>query len=138
MITTFTGSPFYHVALYVSPGLAIEASLPGVQYRKLTGPGNSYVVVPAPYGHGREALAWAESQLGASYAWLDLAVMVVDKLFRSIHFNYTPPGKYSCGEFVEAAYLHAGAPLISDRDADDVVPGDFARFIPAAERRQIR
>src|SRR4030088_3433513 len=35
LITTFTGSPFYHVALYVSKDRAIEATLKGVGYRKL-------------------------------------------------------------------------------------------------------
>jgi len=137
MITVFTGSPFYHVALYVSKDRAIEASLKGVGYRDLRGPGNSYVVVPAPAGNGRAAGAWAKTQIGDSYAGLDLAVIVLDKFFRFLHFNYTPPGKYSCGEFVETAYEKAGARLIPDRDLDDVVPGDFARFVPAAERRQI-
>lgn len=138
MITVFTGSPFYHVALYVSKDRAIEATLSGVGYRDLRGPENSYVVVPAPAGNGRAAVAWAETQLGAPYADLDLVIIVLDKFFRFLHFNYTPPGKYSCGEFVEAAYEKAGARLIPDRDLDDVVPGDFARFVPAAQRRQIR
>ena len=138
IITIFTGSPFYHVALYVSKDKAIEATLTGVRYRDLRGEGNDYVVVPAPEGDGRKAVAWAKTQIGDAYAGLDLAVIAVDKFFRFIHFNYTPPGKYSCGEFVETAYEHAGARLIPDRDLDDVVPGDFARFVPAAERKQIR
>jgi len=138
LITIFTGSPFYHVALYVSPGRALEATLKGVGYRSLRGKENSYVVVPAPKGHGREALAWAKTQIGASYDRFDLVVIVLDKLFRCLHFNYTSPGKYSCGEFVETAYEKAGIRLIPDRDLDDVVPGDFARYVPAAERRQIR
>ena len=138
MITIFTGSPFYHVALYVSKNRAIEASLKGVGYRDLRGPDHSYVVIPSPSGNGRAAVAWAETQIGAKYADLDLAVIVLDKFFRFLHFNYTPPGKYSCGEFVETAYEKAGARLIPNRDLDDVVPGDFARFVPAAERKQIR
>jgi hypothetical protein len=138
IITVFTGSPFYHVAMYVSKDNAIEATLKGVGYRDLRKPGNSYVVVPAPAGNGCAAVAWAKTQVGDSYAGLDLAVIAVDRFFRFIHFNYTPPGKYSCGEFVETAYEHAGARLIPDRDLDDVVPGDFARFVPAAERKQIR
>ncbi len=138
LITTVTSSPFYHVALYVSPGNALEATLKGVGYRNLRGPGNSYVVVPAPHGHGREALAWAKTQIGDSYAGLDLVVIVLERFFRFLHFNYTPPGKYSCGEFVEAAYEKAGERLLPDKDLDDVTPGDFARFVPAAERKQIR
>jgi hypothetical protein len=138
MITVFTGSPFYHVALYVSKDKAIEATLKGVGYRDLRKPGNSYVVVPAPAGDGRAAVAWAKTQIGAAYDKFDLVIIVLDKLFRRIHFNYTSPGKYSCGEFVERAYEKTGARLIPDRDLDDVVPGDFARFVPAAERRQIR
>lgn len=138
IITIVTGSPFYHVALYVGPGRAIEATLKGVGYRKLSGPENSYVVARAPQAYRKAALAWAESQLGDPYAWLDLPILALDKIFRSIHFNYTTPGKYTCGEFVEQAYLEAGIRLIPDRDPDEVTPGEFARYIPAAERRQIR
>ena len=138
MITVFTGSPFYHVALYVSKDRAIKATLKGVGYRDLRKRGNSYVVVPAPAGNGHAAVAWAQTQIGAAYDKFDLVIIVLDKLFRRIHFNYTSPGKYSCGEFVETAYEHAGARLIPDRDLDDVVPGDFARFVPASERNQIR
>ena len=138
MITVFTGSPFYHVALYASEDTAIEATLKGVGYRDLRRPGNSYVVVPAPAGNGRAALAWAKTQIGAAYDGFDLVIIVLDKLFRRIHFNYTSPGKYSCGEFVESAYEHGGARLIPDRDLDDVVPGDYARYVPAAERMLVR
>ncbi|MCW3094689.1 MAG: hypothetical protein JWL77_307 [Chthonomonadaceae bacterium] len=53
-------------------------------------------------------------------------------------FNYTSPGKYSCGEFVETAFEKAGVRLLPDHDPDDVVPGDYARYVPPAERRQVR
>jgi uncharacterized protein YycO len=138
LITTFTGSPFYHVALYVSKDKAVEATLKGVGYRELRGKENSYVVVPAPKGHGRAALAWAQTQIGAAYDRFDLVVIVLDKLFRRLHLNYTSPGKYSCGEFVETAFDKAGVRLVPDHDLDDVVPGDYARYVPPAERRAIR
>jgi len=91
-------------------------------------------VAPAPEGKGREALDWAQTQVGDAYDDLDIAVIILDRLCRFLHFNYTPRNKYSCGEFIAVAFEKAGAPLFPERDVDDVVPGDLARFVPAAER----
>jgi hypothetical protein len=138
LITGFTRSPFYHAALYSGGGTTVEARTPGVLRQDLRGRENDFVVVPAPEGKGQAALAWAETQVGDAYDDLDIAVIVLDRLCRFIHFNYTPRNKYSCGEFVAIAFDRAGAHLFPERDLGDIVPGDFARFAPPAERQQAR
>lgn len=134
IITGFTGSPFYHSALYVSENKAIEARMAGVLYRDMHGEETKYVVIPAPEGKGAAALEWALSQLGDAYDKMDLVVIVLDRLFKFIHFNYTPDNKFSCGEFVAAAYDKAGVRLVPDKDMNDVVPGDFAALLPGGQK----
>ena len=138
LITWFTGSPFYHAALYAGEGRTVEARTPGVVRQDLRGRENDYVVAPAPEGKGRAALAWAETQVGDAYDNLDVAVIILDHLCRFVHFNYTPRDKYSCGEFVAVAFDKAGAHLFPQSDLGDVVPGDFARFVPDEERQKAR
>ena len=138
IITRFTKSPFYHAALYGGAGRTVEARTPGVVRQDLRGRENDFVVAPAPKGKGKAALAWASSQVGDAYDNLDIAVIVLDRLCRFLHFNYTPHDKYSCGEFVAVAYDKAGAPLFPERDLGDIVPGDFARFVPPSVRKNAR
>ena len=116
----------------------MEARTPGVVRQDLRGRENDYMVAPAPEGKGEHALAWAQAQVGDAYDDLDIAVIILDRLCRFIHFNYTPRDKYSCGEFVAVAFDKAGVPLFPERDLGDVVPGDFARFVPPPQRRQAR
>ncbi len=138
LITGFTGSPFYHAALYAGEGRTVEARTPGVVSQDLWGRENDFVVAPAPEGKGEDALAWAQTQVGDAYDDLDVGVIILDRLCRFIHFNYTPRDKYSCGEFVAVAFDKVGVPLFPICDLGDVVPGDFARFVPAPQRRRAR
>ena len=138
LITGFTGSPFYHVALYAGSQATVEATTPGVMLRDLRDRKEPYIVIPAPAGKGKAALEWAKTQIGDSYDNLDIAIIVLDRLCRFVHFNYTPGGRYSCGEFVAMAFDQAGIRLFEDRDLNDVVPGDFARFAPAASSTKKR
>jgi uncharacterized protein YycO len=138
LITGFTGSPFYHAGLYAGDGRTVEARTAGVVRQDLRGRENDFVVVPAPEGKGIGALAWAETQVGDAYDDLDIAVIILDRICRFIHFNYAPRNKFSCGEFVAVAFDRAGAHLFPKRDLSDVVPGDFARFAPFIERQNVR
>ena len=138
LITGFTHSPFYHAALYAGEGKTVEARTPGVVRQDLRGRENDFVVAPAPEGKGEAALAWAQSQVGDAYDDLDVGVIILDRLCRFLHFNYTPRNKYSCGEFVAVAFDKAGVPLFPERDLGDVVPGDFARFAPPLQRERAR
>ena len=138
LITGFTRSPFYHAALYAGDGNTVEARTPGVLRQNLRGRENDFVVAPAPEGKGKAALAWAETQIGDAYDDLDIAVIILDRLCRCLRFNYTPRNKFSCGEFIAVAFDKAGTRLIPERELGDVVPGDFARLVPAKERQKAR
>lgn len=134
LITLFTGSPFYHAGLYAGENRTVEARTSGVVRGDLRGREADYVVAPAPEGKGDAALAWAKTQIGDGYDELDVLVIVLDRLSRFLHFNYTSRNRYSCGEFIAIAFEKAGIRLVPERAPEDVVPGDLARFVPPAQR----
>ena len=131
-ITWFLRSKYYHCAIYAGDGNVIEARPRGVVRRNLQSRegGHDFVVAPAPEGRGEAALAWGESKVGADYDRIDVVVIVLERVFRHLHLNYTSHDKFSCGEFVACAFENAGANLFPGKSADDIVPGDFARFLP--------
>ena len=128
LIKLFTGSRFYHAALYAGDNQVIEAKPKGVACNSLEGRDADFVVVPAPEGKGDAALAWAKTQIGAGYDRVDMLVVLLEHLFVRFHLNVVPYGKYSCAEFVATAFDHAGLRLFPDRDLDDVEPKDFAQL----------
>ena len=132
LITFFTRSPFYHVALYAGDFYVVEARPQGVVSRDLRGPEGAHfcAVLPDPDGRGPVALAWAQGQIGGRYDRWDVLVIILERIFTHLHLNYAPPGRFSCGEFVARAFEEAGSRLFPDRDAADIVPGDFARLLP--------
>lgn len=135
-ITLFTRSPFYHTAIYAGEGHAVESRPSGVRCNSLQGRENDFVVVPAPEGKGKEALAWARTQLGAPYDNLDVLVIILERLFTHLHLNYAPGNKYTCGEFVARAFAEVGIRLVPGRDVEDVIPADIARhLLPRAEQQ---
>ncbi len=134
LITGFTASPFYHAALYAGDNTVVEANTPGVLRRELRGRKEPFVVVPAPKGKGKLALTWAKTQIGDAYDDLDIAVIILDRLCRLLHFHYTPQGKFTCGEFIAVAFDKAGVRLFPEQELSEIVPGDFARLMPSAER----
>lgn len=127
LITGFTNSPYYHAAIYSGNRGVVEARTSGVQCGNLQGRERDFVVVPMPPEHGKIALQWATTQLNDTYSYVDLGIIILDRFCRFVHFNYTPKGKYSCGEFVAIAFDRAGMRLVPDRDLNNVVPGDIAR-----------
>lgn len=140
LITFFTRSRYYHVAIYAGNAHVVEARPQGVTCRDLRGPlGTHYcAVLPAPGGKGAEALAWARQQVGAGYDRADVLVIILEHIFRRLHLNYAPPGKFSCGEFVALAYQHAGVELFPGRDPHGTDPADYAPLLPpGAEPRDI-
>lgn len=138
IIAWFTRSPYYHVALYAGELNVVEARPRGVVQRNLRSRegGRTFVAAPAPQGKGREALDWAQTQIGAPYDRFDIVIIVLERLFRHLHLNYTPNDRYSCGEFVARAYQQAGVTLFPDRDVASVVPGDFSSFVPTHSDRK--
>jgi len=141
LITWFTRSPFYHVGLYEGDGWIVEARPRGVVRRNLRGPDGDrhFVVIPheplLADTQAEAALVWAASQLGDGYDPLDVAVIVLERLFTSLTINYTSKNKYSCGEFVTRAMRDAGVDPFPGRVADRVVPADFERFLRRKRRK---
>ena len=134
LIPVFTNSPFFHVAIYAGGNEVIECRPSGVIRRNLTQVEEDdvhyFIVIPAPVGTGRRALAWAETQIGSNYDHIGAVMMFLDRLFTSFHVQYVTPGAWTCAQFVAAAYEQAGVRLLPDLANDDVEPGDFARFLP--------
>jgi hypothetical protein len=88
------------------------------------------VVLPAPQGKGKEALAWAETQLGKDYDRWDAVAIILEHLFRHLRLHYRASERYGCGEFVALAFQHTGVTLFPGREPKEIVPADFARFLP--------
>jgi len=132
LITFFTRSIFYHVAIYAGDFQVVEARPQGVVSRDLRGPEGTHfcAVLPDPNRRGRAALDWAQGQIGGRYDRWDVLVIILEHVFTHLHLNYAPPGRFSCGEFVARAFEEAGVCLFPDRDAEGTVPGDFARLLP--------
>ena len=132
LITWFTKSPFYHVAIYQGGTSVVEARPRGVVRRDLTGPEGDacFVVIPAPEGKGREALTWAEGNLGNGYAVIGVFVLILERIFKHLQINYKAPDKFSCAEFIAEAFEHAGVTLFPDCKPEDLFPADFARLLP--------
>lgn len=135
LITWFTHSRFYHVGLYEGDDWIVEARPRGVVRRNLRGPDGDrhFVAIPRERVMTEEqseaALSWAASQLGDGYDPLDVAAIILERLFKFLKINYTSPDKYSCGEFVTRAMRHAGVDPFPGCLADRVVPSDFERFL---------
>ncbi len=130
LIGWLTGSPFYHVGIYAGDEMVVEARTEGVVHDTLRDRERDYVALPAPNGSGAAALAWAKTQIGDAYDNLDLGVIALEKVFKTLRLNYTRPGHYTCGEFVARAFETAGQRLFPDCDTAAVVPGDFGRLLP--------
>lgn len=132
LIPLLTRSPFFHVAIYGGDADVIESRPSGVVRRDLRNVNDihDFVVIPAPAGAGRNALAWAGTQLGAGYDRLDALVIGLNRVFSHLHLNYNPGGKWTCGEFVATAFDRAGECLFPDMQLADVEPADFARLLP--------
>jgi hypothetical protein len=119
------------VALFEQESFTIEARQRGVVRRDLRAKegGHTWTVIPAPQGHGADALGWAVSQIGDRFDRVDFLVILLDRIVRVLRIHYEPFGKYSCGEFVVRAFREAGVVLFPDLQDADVEPADFVRFI---------
>jgi len=132
IISLATRSPYFHVALCCAPDVVLEAVPKGVRQRDLRDPRDQhpYIIIPGFPESRDAAIAWARTQVGDGYDSVDLAVIVLHRMFRLFRVNYVIGDRYTCGEFVASAYEQAGRRLFPDIDTEDVVPADFARFLP--------
>lgn len=131
LITWFTRSRYYHVALYEGGDCVVEARPRGVVRRNLKEVGErDFIVVSAPENSGKRALEWAQLQVGDGYDVPGVLILVLERLFVNLHFNVKPShNRFSCGELVLCAFRETGTDLLPDFTPDDVVPADFARLL---------
>lgn len=131
LITWFTSSRYYHVAIYEGEDHVVEARPRGVVRRDLNGPDGdkSFDVIAAPEGKGIAALRWAQKQIGKRYGKRDVFVLIMERVFSSLDFNYRTRGKFSCGELVTCAFKNAGVTLFPNINDEIVVPADFEQLI---------
>ncbi len=128
VITWFTRSRYYHVAIYAGGYEVIEARPRGVVRRDLRGKEGArhYVVLTQDAQSGANALAWAESKIGDRYDHMDIFVIVAERIFRHLRINYTASDKFTCGEFVASAFAETGTELFPGRNISGIIPADFA------------
>lgn len=136
LITWFTRSRFYHVALYDGDECVIEARPRGVVRRDLRKTGErDYIVIPAPENSGQRALQWAKGQLGDGYDVPGVMVLVLERLFENLHLNYkTSHNRFSCGELVLCAFQETGTDILPDVSPRTAVPADFTRLLPSNKK----
>ena len=132
IISLFTRSKFYHVAIVAGRNDIIEAVPQGVMRTSMNSKRNhKFVAIPAPTASaGLAALKWAEVQVGDGYDPADVVAIVLERIFRHLHINLVHGDRYTCGEFVATAFDKAGLRLFPDIDCEAVVPPDFARLLP--------
>lgn len=131
VITWFTRSRYYHVAIFAGGYEVIEARPRGVVRRDLRGKegAHHYIVLPQSESAGMNALAWAESKIGDRYDHLDIFVIVAERVFRHLRINYTARNKFTCGKFIACAFSETGADLFPGRNTAGIVPANFAHFV---------
>lgn len=134
LITAFSHSPFYHVALYAGGPFVVEARPRGVVRRDLRGPDGDKVfsVVPAPCSREKaiEALQWAESKVGLGYDPLNVGVLVLDRALPWLQIPARHNNSYACGELVVEALRQAGFDPLPGTEAADALPSDFMKYLP--------
>lgn len=136
LITRFTQSPFYHVGIALGEGKVIEARLRGVVIRDLAGNDGDrrFEIIPlSQIGKAEDAekaIAWAKAQLGDGYDPVNVLAIVLNRCLESFSYNPSIPDRWTCGEFVATAFLQAGNDLFPGRDPENIIPGDYAQFLP--------
>lgn len=140
LITWFTHSPFYHVGICAGDECVVEARPSGVVLRDLREANeHDYLVIPTSGSGGAHAVEWAREQVGDNYDVVGIAVLVLERVFKTLHINYrSPNSRFSCCELVICAFREAGVELLPGLDASAIAPADFAALLPAAERANRR
>jgi hypothetical protein len=135
LITAYSRTPYYHVAFYAGGPFVVEARPRGVVRRDLRGPDGDkdFVVIPAPCDRETavRALRWAEDRIGLGYDPLNTMAMVIDRSIPFVNIPPLPNHRFSCGELVTKALREAGFDPLPGMEAEDVLPSDYMRFLPA-------
>ena len=138
LIPWFTGSRYYHCGLYEGNNHVLEARPQGVVRRNLKrGTLYPFRVVPMPREGATRALDFIRKRLGATYDPLDIAFIVMRHLFPLLPLYYTNHSSFTCGELVTRAWRAGRCDLLPDTNPAEVIPADFARFLPCDAHDQV-
>lgn len=131
LISLFTKSPYYHVAIASNEHELIEALPSGVVRTALAEKRREhFYVIPPPSKKAADAATkWAESKIGDGYDTADLIAIACDRIFAHLHLYLARKDRFTCGEFVATAYEKAGHALIPNADPEVVVPADFGPLL---------
>ncbi|RYX82643.1 hypothetical protein EON83_18260 [bacterium] len=131
LIPWFTGSRYYHCGLYEGHNRVLEARPQGVVRRNLKrGELYPFRVIPMPREGSIRALDFIRRRLGATYDPLDIAFIIIRHTFPLLRFQYRNHSSFTCGELVLRAWRAGHCDLLPDLPAAEVIPADFARFLP--------
>ena len=133
LITWYSHSPWYHIAIYAAGTFVVEARPRGVVRRDLRGPDGDkdFQVVPAPCSRdiAVQALRNAETHIGQGYDPLNVLALILDRALW-LQLPTIPNQSWACGELVTECFRQAGFDLLPGMDAADTLPSDFARYLP--------
>ena len=116
----------------------LEARPSGVVRRNLkAGTLWPFRIVPMPREGAQRALDFIGKRLGATYDPLDVAFIMVRHLFPLLKFHYSNHLSFTCGELVTRAWRAGHCDLFPGVNAAEIVPCDFARFLPPDARDRV-
>ncbi len=135
LIPWFTKSRYYHCALYEGENRVLEARPGGVMRRDISKDANMiFRVIPMPDDAARPALDWSRQQLGCKYDVMDVIFIILRYYFPRFKFPHTNPNAFFCSELLVMAWRKAGLDLFPGQEAQEIIPGDFERFLPPDAR----
>ena len=138
LIPWFTGSRYYHCGVYEGEGCVLEARPNGVVRRNLKKVGEEvFRTVPMPREGAEKAIRFARSRLGSTYDPLDVAFIIIRHTFPLLPLHYSNHCSFTCGELVARAWRAGGCNLFPDKQAAEIIPADFSRFLPRDARDQV-
>ena len=131
LVPWFTGSRYYHVAIYEGDGKVLEARPSGVVRRDIVHePGNIFRIIPMPRENVSTVLNAGRCCLGKRYDLLSVLFIVLNHSFPRLRLHWSSENSFVCGEFVVYCWREAGLDLFPDQNAGQVIPADFQPFLP--------
>lgn len=135
LVPWFTGSRYYHCAIYEGDGHVLEARPNGVVRRDIVNePGNIFRIIPMPREGVERVLQAGRCCLGRRYDLLSVLFIVLNHTFPRLRLHWSSEDSFVCGEFVVYCWREAELDLFPGQNAGQVIPADFQCFLPTDAR----
>ncbi len=132
LIDIITASHCSHMVVVADHGMCVSADPDGVHLRPLADFPQAVVsrfeMTPE---QAAQVVAFATAQLGKPYAFLDDALIGIERIFRFrfplyVRRIFADDGQWQCAQLCDAALAHAGVQVFDDgRMVGDVFPGSY-------------